>query len=63
MRSFLFRRGIEDTMKQFYIRPEDVSFYEEYVDKIIGITGSYGKTSTKNILHDILNYYHFHKVS
>lgn len=40
---------VEDTMKQFYIRPEDVSFYKEYVD----VMEFYGPAEKQDVLYDI----------
>lgn len=45
---------VESAMRQGYIR-QAKSVLETIQPKIIGITGSYGKTTTKNFLRDVLN--------
>lgn len=50
----LFMTPVESAMRQGYIRQAE-SVLETIQPKIIGITGSYGKTTTKNFLRDILN--------
>ena len=50
----LFMTPVESAMRQRYIRQAE-SVLATIQPKIIGITGSYGKTTTKNFLHDVLN--------
>lgn len=45
---------VESAMRKGYIRKAE-SVLDTIQPKIIGITGSYGKTTTKNFLRDILN--------
>lgn len=45
---------VESAMRRSYIRKAE-AVLETIHPKIIGITGSYGKTTTKNFLRDILN--------
>ena len=50
----LFMTPVESAMRQRYIR-QAKSVLATIQPKIIGITGSYGKTTTKNFLRDVLN--------
>lgn len=50
----LFMTPVESAMRQAYIRQAE-AVLGTIQPKIIGITGSYGKTTTKNFLRDVLN--------
>ncbi|MEO1290909.1 MAG: Mur ligase family protein, partial [Chloroflexota bacterium] len=50
----LLMTPVESALRQRFIRQAE-SVLQTIQPKIIGITGSYGKTTTKNFLHDILN--------
>lgn len=50
----LLMTPVESAMRRGYIRKAE-AVLETIQPKIIGITGSYGKTTTKNFLRDILN--------
>ena len=45
---------IENLVKQYYMRLAK-KILKDYPGKIVGITGSYGKTSCKNILQEVLS--------
>ena len=51
----LINKPIEKSIYNYYMRKAKNKLYSMNSLNVIGITGSYGKTSSKNILNDILN--------
>lgn len=53
--AFILNKPIEFIVYHYYLNKAKKNLNERPNMKIIGITGSYGKTSSKNILNDMLN--------